>query len=368
MIKSKKISIVDGRLSIVKFGALTVFAVFSAIFVFSAVFAQDDKTGASEYTYSAPYTYKNLTVFIVRGKDRIPKHSYLTLQQAMERKLVTVYETGSVNELTIENASDKEAIFIQSGDIVKGGRQDRTLAFDMIVPPKSGKLSINSYCVEHGRWSGRANESAGAFASSNDIIPDKDIKLAAKYKNNQGDVWDKVAKAEDKLSTNAAGGMVLAPQSSTSLQLSIENKNVRDTTSRYLKTLESAVDGKEDAIGYVFFINGKLNSADIYGSHDLFMRLWKKLIKASATEAVADLGEKNYPAASINDFKACIAETAAAEKSERTINPRTTMIVRDASKSLLFETHDNVLAEVAHRNYLTKDEGTSAPKNDIDVE
>ncbi|MFI5264438.1 MAG: ARPP-1 family domain-containing protein [Candidatus Kapaibacterium sp.] len=348
-----------------KLGALAAFAVFSAIFVFVNALAQQ---GASEYSYSNPYTYKNLTIYIIRGKDHIPKRSYLTLEQAMERKLVTVFETGSVNELALENLSDNEAIFIQSGDIVKGGRQDRTLAFDMIVPPKSGKLPINSFCVEHGRWSGRANESAGAFASSADMIPSKGIKLAAKYKNSQGDVWDKVAIAEGMLSTNAAGGAVLAPESSTSLQLSIENKHVRDTTNGYLKKLASAVDGKDDAIGFVFFINGKLNSADVYGSHDLFLRLWKKLLKASSTEAVSDLGEKNYPAASLDDFKTCIAETASAERSERTINPRTTMIVKDAPKSLLFETHDNVLAEVAHRNYLTKDEGASAPKQELERE
>jgi hypothetical protein len=323
----------------------------------------DDKTGSGEYYYSDPFSHKNLTIYIIRGKDRIPAKSYLTLQQALDRKLMTVFETGSVNELALQNASDNEAIFIQSGDIVKGGRQDRTLAFDMIVPPKSGKLAISSFCVEHGRWTGRAHESAAGFASSADMTPSKGIKLAAKYKNSQQEVWSKVAIAENGLSTNAVGGDVLAPESATSLQLSIENKKVRETVDEYLKKLHTAVDGKDDAIGFVFFINGKLNCADVYGSHDLFMRLWKKLLTASATEAVAELGDKAYPAASLDEFKNCISETAKGEKSERIINTRTKMIVKDATKSLLFETHDELLSEVAHRNYLTKDDGSSAPKN-----
>ena len=360
-------TVMKKSISSFRLGALLAFATVSALFLFVSVFAQprtdDEKTGAGEYRYSEPYSYKNLTIYIIRGTDRIPAKSYLTLQQAMERKLVTVIETGSVNELALENASDNEAIFIQSGDIVKGGKQDRTLAFDMIVPPKSGKLAISSFCVEHGRWSGRSNLSAGAFASSADMAPSKGIKLAAKYKNNQQEVWSKVAIAENNLSTNAAGGDVLAPESSTSLQLSIENKKVRESVDEYLKKLTSAVDGKDDAIGFVFFINGKLNSADVYGSHDLFMRLWKKLIKASATEAIAELSDKEYPVASLGDFKTCVSETSKGEKSERVINSRTTMIIKDAPKSLLFETHDVLLAEVAHRNYLTKDEGASAPKN-----
>src|SRR4051812_27418337 len=125
-------------------GALLLLAA-GIFFSFSAIKAQpvEDKTGASEYRYSDPFMYKNLTLYIIRGKEKIAAKSYLTLQQAMDRKLITVYETGSVNELSVKNESDKEAIFIQSGDIVKGGRQDRTMAFDMIVPPKSGKLSIN---------------------------------------------------------------------------------------------------------------------------------------------------------------------------------------------------------------------------------
>jgi hypothetical protein len=62
-----------------------------------------------------------------------------------------------VNELIVENLSDEE-VYIQSGDIVKGGRQDRTLGYDLIVPKKSGKVKITSFCVEHGRWSARGRE------------------------------------------------------------------------------------------------------------------------------------------------------------------------------------------------------------------
>jgi hypothetical protein len=93
----------------------------------------------------------------------------------MVQKKVVVYETKSVNELAIENVSDDD-IYVQAGDIVKGGQQDRMIGVDLIVPSRSGKLPISAFCVEHGRWSGRANERSTVFSSSADMASTKEIK------------------------------------------------------------------------------------------------------------------------------------------------------------------------------------------------
>src|SRR5213078_3546404 len=106
-------------------------------------------------------------IFLIHGNEKIAGKNFLTLQEALEKSLVTVNETGQVNSLTIENRSQNEAVYIQSGDIVKGGRQDRVLAFDLIVPPNSGKMQIASFCVESGRWSQRGKESDRQFSESN---------------------------------------------------------------------------------------------------------------------------------------------------------------------------------------------------------
>ncbi|MFX6907524.1 DUF6569 family protein, partial [Acinetobacter baumannii] len=78
----------------------------------------------------------------------------LTLSEALARKVFKVFETGSVNELAFENLGD-EPVFLQAGDIVKGGRQDRVLTTSVLVPPNSGRLPIAAYCVEQHRWSAR---------------------------------------------------------------------------------------------------------------------------------------------------------------------------------------------------------------------
>jgi hypothetical protein len=105
----------------------------------------------SQYELSGPYTYKNLSVFLVHGSDE-NNNMYVPLQEGLERKQVIVYETKEVNQLAIENLSTTDEVLVQAGDIVKGGQQDRVLAVDLIVPARSGRIPIDAFCVENGRW------------------------------------------------------------------------------------------------------------------------------------------------------------------------------------------------------------------------
>ena len=124
---------------------------------------------------SGPITRSNLSVFLLHGKDTLPNGSkLLTLEEALDQKKLIVHETSDVNELAIENVSTDTDVFVQSGDIVKGGRQDRVIACDMIVPPKSGKLPIGSFCCESGRWQQRGNENAAQFGESKKQVANKD--------------------------------------------------------------------------------------------------------------------------------------------------------------------------------------------------
>jgi ARG/rhodanese/phosphatase superfamily protein len=106
---------------------------------------------ASNYSLSGPFNYENLTIFLIHGPDQPNSKLFVPLQEAMERKLVIVHETSEVNELAIENLSKTDEVFVQAGDIVKGGQQDRVLAVDLIVASRSGKTPIDAFCVEHGR-------------------------------------------------------------------------------------------------------------------------------------------------------------------------------------------------------------------------
>src|ERR1700722_5918813 len=139
---------------------------------------------------SGPVTHDNLTILLIHGADKSTK-SLLTLDEAIDQHKVVVYETRNVNELAVENVSNED-VFIESGDIVKGGAQDRTLKDDLILPSKSGKVSLNSFCVEHGRWTRRGSEDVRTFGEAHQAIASKELKMAVKMKQDQREVWNQV--------------------------------------------------------------------------------------------------------------------------------------------------------------------------------
>ena len=310
--------------------------------------------GKDDYRLEGPFTQGNLTVFLIHGKDRIKGQTFITLQEALVQKKVIVRETRSVNELSIENVSGEE-VYVQSGDIVKGGAQDRMMAVDLILPPRSGKIPIAAFCVENGRWSKRGAEEVTVFNSSANVVASREVKLAAKARASQGEVWKEVSVAQDKLSAST-GTRVNGGASPTSFQLALENKAVQTNADSYVKALAGLLDGKTDVIGYVFAINGKINSADVYASSVLFKKLWPKLLKASAIEAVAELrrGEK-FEAPKPDAVQGFLEDSPKGTEKEKDVSPRVQMVTRDSDEKVFFETRDRAKSDTwVHRNYIKK--------------
>ena len=320
---------------------------------------QDDKKPVlTGYRISGPYTHKNLTVFLVHGKDLLPGRNFLTLQEALAQKKVRVYETKDVNELAIRNFSNQD-VYVQAGDIVRGGEQDRMISIDFIVPPRSGRMPIAAFCVESGRWSQRGEEQAAYFSSSENSAATKELKLAAKGSGGGGGsqdaVWENVSVAQRKLSNNVSA-MVAVSASPTSYELSVENAKVKETTAAYINALNGLLRNKPDVIGYAFAINGHVNSADVYASHALFTKLWPKLLKATATEAIAELDQK--PAAepvAQETIHAFLNDSEQPKAKAREVTQRVRVVTREDDENIFFETQDRREKDAwVHRNYIRK--------------
>ena len=308
----------------------------------------------TNYRISAPYTYKNLSIFLIHGKDQTTKGNMLTLQEAMERNLFRVYETSEVNELEVENLSKEFDVFIQSGDIVKGGKQDRILAVSIIIPARSGRIKIESFCVESGRWTKRGNEDSKQFTSSNDRIVTRDLKIAANGARSQQEVWSKVSEAQASLSKNV-GGSVASGDSSSSLQLSLENKKVVANVDDYIRKLGSVINGQSDVIGYAFAVNGQINSADIYVSNALFKKLWMKMLKASATEAVSQAnGVRLADPVKADAVKGFMDDADRAKSKEQSVGAGARLVTREDKDNVMFEARDERSKTVVHKSYVKK--------------
>mgnify|MGYP001255512710 FL=1 len=306
------------------------------------------------YKISAPYTHKNLTIFLLHGKNESTKSNVMTLQEAMERRVFTVYETSNVNELEVENLSKEFDVFIQSGDIVKGGKQDRILAISIIIPARSGRVRIEAFCVESGRWTKRGNEDSSKFDSSNDRVVTKELKMAANAARSQEEVWSRVTDAQARLSKNV-GGSVASGKSASSLQLSLENEKVIANVDEYVQALNGIVNGKSDVIGYAFAINGKINSADVYVSNALFKKLWAKMLKASATEAVAESRSVRLAdPVKAESVKGFMDDSDKAKAKEQSVGAGARLVTRENKDNVMFETRDEKSKAVVHKSYVKK--------------
>jgi hypothetical protein len=314
---------------------------------------------AAEARISGPYQNDNLSIFLIHADPaaagKAAAGRYLTLAEALASGEAVVYETGDVNELQVQNISKDRTLFVQAGDIVKGGQQDRVLSVDLILPPGSEKTPIAAFCVEHGRWSARGTESAQAFASAENILAGKELRLAAKSERSQQGVWDAVAKTQEKLAA-LLGADVAASASPTSLQLTLESKKVEEAVTQTIAALAKLPDEHADAVGYLYAVNGTISGGDIYASPLLFRKQWPRLLEASATEAVAErLAGPSGKSTTADDATTFLSAIDSAESRREDLPAGVTLVSRDSDKAAAFETRSGGASEDwVHRSYIAK--------------
>lgn len=324
------------------------------------------KSTPAAYQISGPFCNENLAVFLIKGKDKV-KGQVLTLEEALAQKQVIVEETSDVNLLRVQNRSE-QYVFLQSGDIVRGGKQDRAIQYDMMLAPKSGKISLPVFCVEHGRWQKRGQEGASSFSRSENALAGKELKLAAKKYGDQGSVWNNVSTVQGKLSRRI-GAPVSSDASPSSFELTMDNEKVKSSTKQHISKLAEIVKGQSDVIGYAFAVNGKINSADVYASNALFQKLWPKLLKSTAAEAVAEADGKTngsnakLTSPKIEEVQKFLADAETKPSVRKTDSRDSEMTEQESSSSLLYQTkwysaprEYKILDDqpVIHKNYIKK--------------
>ncbi len=135
---------------------------------------------ASGYSLLSPIRSGNLTVFPVVASKSYDTVEFLTLDEGLRSGDVVVTEAGQarglirhrprdpaimhpvrdaeVNRLVLVNNS-KRPLLLLAGEIVTGGKQDRVIGKDRIVPAESDPVDLSVFCVEPGRW--RQESAAG---------------------------------------------------------------------------------------------------------------------------------------------------------------------------------------------------------------
>jgi hypothetical protein len=287
--------------------------------------------GGSGWTVLAPVSYKNLTLYPVRGRDLAGGGDYITLDEGIKNGTVIITEKGgemarrrvmrrgsnraiqqqvsmdsggdaSVNELALVNRSGKKLLLL-AGEVIVGGKQDRIVEEDRIVPPVSVPISLSVFCVEHGRWSHRttAASSGGSTGrsaghpvaapiraenfSSLGAISHPKLRGAAQDKKEQGAVWEEVKSNNAKLGTD---------NNTDTYKEVYANKKVSTQVDDYLKALEKEV-LQAGVVGVIVARGGELVWADCFASSTLFAKYWPKLLKSYVVDAMSEQASDKRP-------------------------------------------------------------------------
>ena len=311
---------------------------------------------------AGPLTHRNLAIYLVRSGEKDPRR-FLTLDEGLRSKKVAIREQGAragvdraqVNELEIENASD-DWLYLQAGDVITGGKQDRTIAIDVAIPPRSAPRPIAAFCVEHGRWTAGA-ASGMAFAASPAIVGSNALKKSIQEHRDQQKVWAEVARQETRAAAavTVAGEAPATTLSSTGTYRAIvDNPRLGADRSEYVQALLPRVQKVSDAVGIVVAINGQITAADVYGSPALFAKLARKLLDSYAQEAVL-AGQSAAGAPALETARAFLRELPSSGAEEKVADSvyRTT---RKSDKAVVFEYaqgRDEAAARtLLHRNYV----------------
>jgi len=305
-------------------------------------------TANGYYKVLAPIESGNLLLFpVVRANSKSPGATpFITLDEGIKSGQVEVTEAGrvrglvrhrgtvdhdgrfrpvlppdenryrgdEVNTLVLVNNSGKPLLLL-AGEIVTGGKQDRVIAKDRIVPAGGEPIDLGVFCIEPGRWTA-SSETFGAAGKipAHSFMVQPTVRERAMVAKDQQQVWDSVRGSISQMEVAAApsanagmgGGQVYArSMGTTSYAKMMENpaisQKVDEAAAPVMKAREEVLAKLRDehAVGVVVAVRGEIVWADLFASTDLLARYWTKLVRSYAAESLTE-GE-NHAAPNVAD-------------------------------------------------------------------
>jgi len=221
------------------------------------------------------------------------------------------YRGDEVNTLVLVNNSDKPLLLL-AGEIVTGGKQDRVIAKDRIVPAGSDPIDLGVFCIEPGRWTASSETfGASAKAPAHSFMVQPSVRERAMVAKDQQEVWNSVRGSINQMEVAAAPTSTLAMNSgsggyyrsmgTTSYARVMEDNSVSakvdEAAAPVMKAREQVIAQlrKEGAVGVVVAVRGEIVWADLFADTDLLSRYWTKLVRSYAAESLTEGGSHDAP-------------------------------------------------------------------------
>jgi hypothetical protein len=230
-------------------------------------------TLAPRVTVQEPRIHKELAIYPLTVASVADTSRYKHLDTAVTDRSVKITEwrSGTVPHLKVTNGGNSK-VFIMAGEIMTGAKQDRMSAHDVLLRPWSGPIKLPVYCVEHGRWVMQSQQfAAGRTAGT------KRLRQSAVAKSSQSRIWSDVAAKTAESGVRSSTGTMQAVYNSPEVKRRIQE---------YQQAFADLPNKAPNMVGFVVAVRGQIDTADLFANPPLLRGLWKKFVKAAATDAV----------------------------------------------------------------------------------
>lgn len=248
-----------------------------------------------------PARYRGLVVFPLNMRSK-EGFGIVTLDSALARGWLTIQEqdTPSVPTLRTKNTG-RSPVFLMAGEILLGGRQNRIVREDVLLPAESGFVDVPVYCGEQRRWEGGKQ----VFQSSGNLAGRAVRSMAAKAAP-QSEVWQSI---DSQLSS----AKVEAP--TRNYQAVYDDKEVQRAAAGAVQGLRPVL--SRETVGVVVYSRGRLLSCDVFSDPELLAQLWDKICRAQAVDEYVTFGkyvgeDKSFPWPDRERVRSFLSDIAAA--------------------------------------------------------
>jgi len=219
-----------------------------------------------------PYSHGGLTVFPLEMPRVEDSTDYLSLDEALRRDTLIVMEKGrgSVPVVLAENTG-RRPVLLLGGEIVVGGKQNRTLQEDVLLLPRSGRVELPVLCVERGRWSGHTE----TFEKRSSVAA-LEVRVLAQSGAPQEEVWVGVGRYRADIGASSPG---------EDLQTLQDSREVQEAVKEYREAFRDH--WRPEMVGMVVARYGRVVGADIFCNADVFLKHRERILDSYSVDCYA---------------------------------------------------------------------------------
>ncbi len=217
------------------------------------------------------YSYRGLTVYPLVLRTHGSGPDIMTLDEALAHHDLNIREkeVGQVSFVQVGNEG-RRPVLLMAGEILIGGRQNRVVRDDVLLPSRSAFIDVAVYCGEQDRW-----QAADTTFKSGNTMTAPGIREMAAVAASQDSIWreidGKLRQAEVKSETR-------------SYQAYFEDKEIKNRLEECVRQFRACRTSR--TAGLIVVGGDRILGGDIFADPGLCSRLWDKIVRSYGSDIV----------------------------------------------------------------------------------